>query len=398
MSSTHRIPVTTAGVVSFAAVLALLGSMGSALLVVEPAGAANSTLFVLAGGSDTNPCTAAAPCATVSHALSLVVSGDTIEVAGRIFDVVTVGTPITIEIEHWPGHPRAVIDGTGHSNTATIVNSGGGNLTLDRLTVTGGVEGGVYNDGTLTLTDSTITGNAAIGDANSGDVTGGVLNLNQATISDSTIAGNTATTKTGGVQVAGGIINTEYIVITDSTITNNTASASSNLGADYVVGGVLDNGFSFAITNSTITNNRAGGNVDGGPITGGVEGTMGALLGTPVSVGATIVSGNRGGYGDCSGTVVSTGYNLTDSTKTTCGFTQPTDKFNARPHLGSLAFNGGPTETKLPAPNSPTVGVIPSPTTLNGVPVCGPGAFDQRGVPRPSPGPNCTIGAVERSQ
>jgi hypothetical protein len=97
----------------------------------------------------------------------------------------------------------------------------------------------------------------------------------------------------------------------------------------------------------------------------------------------------------------SIGYNLTDdATGAACGFTQPTDKVNTRPDLGPLSFNGGATETLLPAPKSPAVGVIPSPTTLtvptlSPVPVCGPGAFDQRGVPRPNPGPNCTVGAVE---
>jgi hypothetical protein len=50
----------------------------------------------------------------------------------------------------------------------------------------------------------------------------------------------------------------------------------------------------------------------------------------------------------------------------------------------------------LPPANSPAVGAIPSPTTLNGVPVCGPNALDQRGLARPAPGStSCAIGAVE---
>jgi hypothetical protein len=96
------------------------------------------------------------------------------------------------------------------------------------------------------------------------------------------------------------------------------------------------------------------------------------------------------------GTFLSVGYNLTnDATGTACGFTQGTDKVNVNPDLSPLADNGGPTQTMLPLPGSPAIGVIPSPTTLNGVAVCGAGAFDQRGVPRPTPGPNCAIGAVE---
>jgi hypothetical protein len=96
------------------------------------------------------------------------------------------------------------------------------------------------------------------------------------------------------------------------------------------------------------------------------------------------------------GPLQSDGYNLTDdATGTACGLTQGTDKVNVNPDFGPQANNGGRTQTLLPGPSSPAVGVIPSPTTLNGVVVCGPGAFDQRGRPRPTRGPNCAIGAVE---
>jgi hypothetical protein len=114
------------------------------------------------------------------------------------------------------------------------------------------------------------------------------------------------------------------------------------------------------------------------------------------------VAGNTGtgAFGGTANCLVSTntskGYNLTDDvTGAACGFTQPTDKVNVNPDLGPLTNNGGPTPTLLPSANSPAVGAIPSPTTVNDVLVCGPGAFDQRGVPRPTPGPSCSIGAVE---
>ena len=115
--------------------------------------------------------------------------------------------------------------------------------------------------------------------------------------------------------------------------------------------------------------------------------------------GATIVAGNTAttsSTNNCATPLSSVGYNLTDDTTgTACGFTQTTDKVNVNPDLGPLANNGGSTETLLPDPTSPAVGVIPSPTILNGVPVRGPGAFDQRGVPRPTPPPKCSIGAAE---
>ncbi len=67
---------------------------------------------------------------------------------------------------------------------------------------------------------------------------------------------------------------------------------------------------------------------------------------------------------------------------------------NKNPLLGSLANNGGPTQTMPPGVKSPAADVIPKTTTLRGVAVC-PGT-DQRGVARPGRGETrCTIGAAE---
>ena len=91
------------------------------------------------------------------------------------------------------------------------------------------------------------------------------------------------------------------------------------------------------------------------------------------------------------------GYNLTnDATGTACNFTSAAhDLVNKNPLLGSLASNGGPTKTMLPATTSPAANVIPNHRLQRGgVPVC-PGT-DQRGSTRPGNGDtDCTIGAVE---
>ena len=64
---------------------------------------------------------------------------------------------------------------------------------------------------------------------------------------------------------------------------------------------------------------------------------------------------------------------------------------DAKPGLGPLTNNGGPTFTQLPAANGPAVGVIPAGTKLDGVKVCP--RTDQRGVASIG---KCTIGAVEQ--
>jgi Bacterial Ig-like domain (group 3) len=61
---------------------------------------------------------------------------------------------------------------------------------------------------------------------------------------------------------------------------------------------------------------------------------------------------------------------------------------HTEPHLGTLADNGGPTETALPATGSPAIGIVPlASCTVN---------VDQRGLSRPGAGKAaCDAGAVE---
>ncbi len=72
--------------------------------------------------------------------------------------------------------------------------------------------GGIFNRGTLSVTNSTITANSA---ANQG---GGIYNGGNLSITDSTIAGNQAFSS------GGGICNSGIITVTNSNISKNTAS------------------------------------------------------------------------------------------------------------------------------------------------------------------------------
>ena len=115
--------------------------------------------------------------------------------------------------------------------------------TLSGLTITGGKAGvtssggGLYNEGTTTLTDCTISGNSA-------DVGGGLYNDATAklTLTDCTISGNSAAN-------AGGLYSLGTVNLTDCTISGNSASG---------VGGGLANGgaASLDLTDCTISGNR----------------------------------------------------------------------------------------------------------------------------------------------
>jgi hypothetical protein len=101
----------------------------------------------------------------------------------------------------------------------------------------------------------------------------------------------------------------------------------------------------------------------------------------------------QGAGGNCAGfgTPTSNGYNWDDDG--TCGFNSTGDHSDAGdPQLGALGPNGGPTETRVPAPGSPLIDAIPTGSCqsdeASGI------TTDQRGLPRPAQS-GCDIGAVE---
>ena len=305
--------------------------------------AAPTTLYVSQGGLDSGTCTSASPCATVSYALTQAASGATIEVSGTIDDHLTISHPVTITT--WPSGPAgspAVLDGTGSGD---VVDVDAGGVVLNDLTIEKGSLGILNNvGGGLTLTDSTVSGNA-----NGGEPYAGIWNY-----ADSTMT------------------------IIDSTIAKNSSDGAAGAG--------IYNTATMTVIASTISGNTGGGIYSGQDVT--------------ATLGATIVAGNTGGP-NCvaydAASLDSAGYNLTnDATGTACSFTAATDLVDKSPALGSLASNGGPTQTLLPGAKSPAADVIPKTTTLRGVTVC-PGT-DQRGDARPGHGETrCTIGAAEAS-
>ncbi|MCH8914138.1 MAG: hypothetical protein IIA33_11290, partial [Planctomycetes bacterium] len=110
-----------------------------------------------------------------------------------------------------------------------------GGLTLENLTVSNGsVEsapyssagGGIFNEGVLTLTDSTLSNNEG------GDFGGGIFNLGTATVTNSTFSGNVASFHGSGIGNAG------TLTLTHSTISGNSGAGAGG-GGFWTSGGVL---------------------------------------------------------------------------------------------------------------------------------------------------------------
>jgi CSLREA domain-containing protein len=273
-----------------------------------------------------------------------------------------------------------LMDSVVSNNAASFGSSGGGivvaggGATLNRSFVTGNGAwgaGGIDNSGEMALVNSQV-------DRNSGGI-GGVWNQGYMTISGTTIIGNESDHSSG----TGGITNTGELHVFNSTISGNLA------GAPYAPGGIAAGGTT-TLTNVTISGNRA--NVQGG--TGGISSGPGTV------VSNSIIAGNAGvfiedGIGDdCAGSFITGGQNLIgDPIGCSVG---AGDILGADPLLGELADNGGPTLTHALLHGSPAIDAGDD-TVCSADPV---NNLDQRGFYRPQDGdgdgaPVCDIGAFE---
>ncbi|MDX1409564.1 MAG: hypothetical protein R3330_15560, partial [Saprospiraceae bacterium] len=199
------------------------------------------------------------------------------------------------------------IDGANTYRVFEVTSTG--NLTVNQITVQNGRSlfsgGGILNDsGTLTVTNSTFSGNFASN--NGGAITnniGGTL-----TVANSTISGNTANSNGGGIYNASGTV-----TVTNSTFSNN--SSPSNAGGILNFNGVL------TVTHSTFSGNSA-------PAGGGILNT-----GTVHLAGVILDTGTSGPNCANSGTLNDNGYNLSDDAS--CGFSG-TSADSATLNLGAL--------------------------------------------------------------
>ncbi|MHB8625625.1 MAG: choice-of-anchor Q domain-containing protein [Aggregatilineales bacterium] len=362
---------------------------------------------------------------TLRAALAVAVSGDTIDFSLTYPTTITltsaaltIATAVTIT---GPGASNLTISGN-NALQVFIVNNGVtatiSGLTIANGKISGNVGGGIYNSGTLTVSNSLVS-------SNTGDQGGGIYNhVGTLTVNNSTISGNTAPTGGGG----GGIYNSGTLTVDNSTFSGNTASGggggifdsgtltvnnstfSGNTAVDGA--GIVDYGSSAVISNSTFSSNigyNGGGflaNTTGATTignstlannsaTGSADGGVGNYGTGPVDLLSTIVSNNTGsaGPGDTAGTLTTLGHNLVQTPGTVI-FNGTGDQTGVDPLLGPLANNGGPTQTLSIPVNSPAYqhGDCSGNTTVT--PNAPAVTTDQRGQGRKG---TCDVGAFEQT-
>jgi hypothetical protein len=347
------------------------------------------------------------------------------------------------------------IDGSGQTVTISgnnavrvfVVNEGV-TLNLNRLTVANGYVhgnddngGGIYNLGTLMVTNSRFSNNDSHCDHYCDGGGGGIANLGTLIVTNSRFSDNRATCDfycTGG-----GIANGGTLIVVGSIFSGNSAYDGGGIGSvgtltvssstffdnDAAYGGGIYNNGTLTISGSTFSDNYAGGGGGIHTYSGHVNvsnstffdndaawgGGISDLYGT-VAVTNSTFCGNIGSAGqnggainafllsghtftlkntivanspegvNCAGPITDGGGNLTYPDTTCPGV-------NADPLLGPLHDNGGPTWTMALGEGSAAIDAADD-TICAAPPV---NNLDQRGFPRPW-GVHCDIGAVEQIQ
>lgn len=244
--------------------------------------------------------------------------------------------------------------------------------------------GAVYNQGELTIENSTLSGNLA-------DRGGAITNYGSGSTArlrlvGSTLSGNGAMVSGGGILNIGSPGGDAHVELENVTLSGNLAAAGGGGLYNESVGGTATADIRFSTLGLNTSTNMIGG--------GGIH--VAASGGTStVTLAATIIFNGSGAGPDCAvpgGNIISSGYNLAGDGS--CKLTAAGDQPATSPILMPLALNPpGLTATYALGPDSPALNKVPA-----GAAGCGTSiTTDQRGAARPMPaGDICDIGAYER--
>ena len=296
-------------------------------------------------------------------------------VAGDTIDFAVTGT-ITLTSGHLVINKNLTIQGPGaaqltisgnQASRVFFINPASVSATLSGVTiangnVTGSLGAGIYNDGSLTLTNCVLSGNSAV------SVSGGGLfnsSSGSATITDCTFSGNSA------AHSGGAFVNSGSLTLSNSTITGNSVSFTGAAG-----GGINQTSGTLTISNSTLSGNSASGFGGGILITSGTltisnstlsgnsaSGFGGGIYpnGGTLNARNTLIAGNAAPTSpDVAGALTSLGHNLIGNNSgatitPTTGDLIGTAAAPINPLLAPLANYGGPTQTHALLPGSPAI-------------------------------------------
>ena len=209
---------------------------------------------------------------------------------------ITNGKAVSSSSNNYPGVGGAIYNGLGTMS-----------LTGVTLSSNAAAEGGaIFNNGPMTITNCTISGNTATTSATLSGLGGGIFNYGALTVSGSTISNNSALQGTGTYSASGGGIFNSFIGLSSTGVLMVNNSTISGNSAQSEGGGIDNDNGTITVTNSTVSGSSAfqgagiendgTGTVIGSTITGNTGRGSGAGMfnnGT-LTVTNSTVSGNSG--------------------------------------------------------------------------------------------------------
>lgn len=273
------------------------GLISMAIILALPVGVAGAATITV---TNTNE----AGAGSLREAIASAASGDTINFAAGVTGAIVLTSGELVIYKDLtisgPGASKLAVD--GNANSRIFVVSSGKTVNVSGLTVHNGkaaggyVGGGIDNRGTLALSKVIVSGNTVINYSG-----GGIFNFQGAvlTITDSVISENTATVYNGG-----GICNEGTLTVTNSTISGNTADNYGggiiNMGASTLTHVTLtDNQADFSgggVSNFgtiTLTDSIIDGNISSNSNGGGISNEVNAAN---LNLSNVIIRNNSAGY------------------------------------------------------------------------------------------------------
>jgi hypothetical protein len=220
-----------------------------------------------------------------------------------------IGTSLTIS---GPGASNVAISGNNAVQVLSI--NGGTTVAINGVTIENGSSsagyyygiaygGGISNAGTLTLSNSVVTGNSTMV-AKLGyfgrSYGAGIYNAGTLTVSNSIVSGNSASVDDLGYHTnayGGGIYNAGTLTLSNSTISGNSANIGKTADYSDGYGGGIANAGTLTVSNSTISGNSA----NAGDLSYNNDGYGGGIANTStVTLINSTISGNSASIGSLS--------------------------------------------------------------------------------------------------
>jgi hypothetical protein len=307
--------------------LTLAGVFPLLALTTNNALAAGVT-YTVSGTSDGSggTCSPADVCTTLRAAVNAANGnpGSTIQLTAQTYQLGALG-PLTTESNMTIiglGAGQTTIEQTT-TGSASEVFDNGGTVEIEDVTISGATfddppplgmsgdggnsnGGGIYNSGSLTLSDDAVTNDSATGGSATGNgiggggYGGGVFNAGTLIVEDSSFTNDTATGGPGAGSgygepgEGGAIYSYGTLTVDDGSFSRDTATGSDGAdGAGGIGGAIANSGGTMAIERSTIGPANSAGGPDGSPDGGGIYTDQ--ATGSAARIVNTTIFGNSAG-------------------------------------------------------------------------------------------------------